>query len=263
MSTIRTNLWAADANGEALRARVGQAGATSQAQATKVSISEQSIEKIAASAAASVVYRQLQSEVSDDQTYDYMATIKFYKKPILPDINAGNEAMNDANIKAQSLGNIFEEFKKTLKTIAPDLASLNFGFTLDGDGSLLVTSGKSIISVDQKHRLNQFLNQFDKLKNGAQEFAKNIFAYVKLENDFGLGLSKFDAKNFKDIIDIGEAIDFHKTEKDARYQLTWFMQLHINTKIDLERKKEFNTPISVQYLKMSRVGAPDLNAPTV
>lgn len=67
MSTIRASHWAASASSESLRARVEQTGATSQAQASKVSASAQSIEEAAAT--ASVVYRQRHDEVPADNTY--------------------------------------------------------------------------------------------------------------------------------------------------------------------------------------------------
>lgn len=233
---------------ETLRTRVGQAGATSQAALPEVSSRSTSMEEITAS--ASVIYRQRQNKVPNDLTYSYMAEVKTYKAQILPDIEKINEIQQATDIGLRSLGDVWENFKQTLKTIAPDLASLDFGFTLNTDGSLVVTSEKSIISADQKQRLNKFLNQSEKLKTGAQEFSKNAFAYAKAHNDFSLGVAKFDENNFKDIIDIGEAIDYYTTENETRHQYSWFMQLNLNAKTDPARQKEFNTPTNVEYLKI-------------
>ena len=237
---------------EALRARVIQAGATSQAAKPEVSSSSTSMGELTAS--ASVIYRQRQNKVPDDLTYSYLAELKTYKAPILPDFEKINEIQQTTDIGLRSLGNVWENFKQTLKAIAPDLASLDFGFTLNTDGSLVATSGKSIISNDQKNRLDTLLNQSEKLKIGAREFAKNSFAYTKAHNDFSFGLAKFDENNFKEVIDIGEAIDYFTEKTETRHQYSWLMQLNFNAKTDPTRQKEFNTPISVENLKISRSG---------
>jgi hypothetical protein len=253
-SIVRAAQWASSIASEALRARVGQAGATSQTVQPTVHSNSTSIEDVAAS--ASVIYRQRQNEVPDNLTYSYLAEVKNYKAPVLPDFEKINEIQQAADIGLQSLGNVWKDFKQTLKTAAPDLASLDFGFTLNADGSLLVTPGKSVISTDQKQRLNEILNQSEKLKIGAQEFSKNAFAYAKAHNDFSLGLAKFDENNFKEIIDIGEAIEFYTSSRENKHQHSWVMQLNLNVKTDLTRQKEFNTPTNVENLKILRNDAP-------
>ena len=71
MTIVRAAQLTTSLTSEALRARVIQAGATSQAAKPEVNSSSTSMGELTAS--ASVIYRQRQNKVPDDLTYSYLA----------------------------------------------------------------------------------------------------------------------------------------------------------------------------------------------
>lgn len=230
MNTIRTSPWAAEASSEALRSRIAQAGAISQAQASKVSISAQSIEEAAAT--ASVVYRQRQNEVPADNTYVHLdawvmpsaeSTAQIEKR--YAKLGSIGEKIDNA---ANAMNGVYKQFKQSLERISPDLAKLDFGFTLDPQGDLVATG----VSGQEKTRLTQLLNQSPELRELASQFAENLMEWVQADNIRGFGQYKLDAKTFQHTIDIGEALDARNGNNN---KMPWFFQFSEKGTLDYEK----------------------------
>ncbi len=228
MSTIRTNHWTTEASSETLRSRIAQAGAVSHAQASKVSVSAQSIEE--AAAAASVVYRQRQNEVPADNTYVHLDA---WVDPSLESM----EKIQERYAKMASIGvstafdamnGVYKQFKQSLEHISPDLAKRDFGFTLHPQGALEATG----VSGQEKTRLTQLLNQSPKLRELASNFAHKLMEWGQVDHIRGFGQYKLDAKTFQHTIDIGEALDARNGNNNKMH---WFFQFSEKGTLDYEK----------------------------
>lgn len=230
MSTIRTNHWATEASSEALRARIAQAGATSQAQASQVSVSTQSIGE--AAAAASVVYRQRQNEVPADNTYVHLDAWVDPSLESTEQINSRNANMTRIGRQVDNTFNamngVYKQFKQSLERTSPDLAKRDFGFTLDPQGDLVATG----VSGQEKTRLTQLLNESPQLQELASQFARSLKDWAQADHIRGFGKYKLDAQTFQHTIDIGEALDARNGNNN---KMPWFFQLDRKGTLDYEK----------------------------
>lgn len=228
MNTIRANHWATETSNEALRARIAQAGATSQAQTSQVSISTQSIEEAAAK--ASVVYRQRQNEVPADNTYVHLDVWVDPSAESTAQIEARYAKMASIGVSTafDAMNGVYKQFKQSLDRISPDLAKLDFGFTLDPQGDLVATG----VSGQEKTQLTQLLNQSPELRELASQFAQKLIDWVQADNIRGFGQYKLDAKTFQHTIDIGEALDARNGNNNKMH---WFFQISEKGTLDYEK----------------------------
>lgn len=212
---------------EALRARVIQAGATSQAAKPEVSSSSTSMEELTAS--ASVIYRQRQNEVPADNTYGHLEVWTMPSWGHDPEkMRSYGEIFSGA---MNAMDGTYQEFKQSLKKSSPDLANQDFGFSIDSKGDLVATG----VSGEQKTKLTQLINKIPGFKELAKDFAVGLMGFAKAESNYGLGRFKLDLENFQQTIDIGQALDSKHKNNDATGN--WFFQLERKGQYDHERLK--------------------------
>lgn len=212
---------------EALRARVIQAGATSQAAKPEVSSSSTSMEELTAS--ASVIYRQRQNEVPKDNTYVHLEVWTMPSWGHDPEkMRSYGEIFSGA---MNAMDGTYQEFKQSLKKSSPDLANQDFGFSIDSKGDLVATG----VSGEQKTKLTQLINKIPGFKELAKDFAVGLMGFAKAESNYGLGRFKLDLENFQQTIDIGQALDSKHKNNDVTGN--WFFQLERKGQYDHERLK--------------------------
>ncbi len=227
---------------ETLRTRVGQAGATSQAALPEVSSRSTSMEEITAS--ASVIYRQPKNEISPDNVY---VPLDVWVHPASEgiDLYAQAELVAEGRRKVgaslNAMDGIYRDFKESLKMRAPDLAEIDFGFTINPQGDLIATG----VSGQQKNLLSKFLNETPGLKELASNFANNVMGYSQVEpySWGGVGRFKLNTDNFEKTIDVGQALDFRHKKNNGLTGL-WLYQFEKKGVIDFE-KKERMKPIKI------------------
>lgn len=224
---------------ETLRARVGQAGATSQATPLEVSSRSTLMEEITAS--ASVIYRQRQNEVPKNNTYVHFQLSIDPRSPapwMNKDIREKQKAI-DVNSTFNSMDKAYKEFKSSLQRVAPNLAKLDFGFTLDPQGDLVATG----VSGQEKNKLTELLNQSENLKGLASEFANKVMKWGQADTYQGFGQYKLNVENFQNTINIGEALD--ASNVDIKKGI-WVYQFSSKGEIDLEKKEKMK-PYSIEW----------------
>ena len=224
----------ADTGSEMTRSRVAQAGAATQGGGVQVKASETVMSEVT----ASLVYRPSQNEVPADNTY---GPLEVWVNPGA--VPSGRQLLADSENMRQiattvaetlsSLNGVYKKFKQSLQSAAPDLAKLDFGFTLDPKGELVATG----VSGDQKSRLTELLKKSPELKELATQFAQNVKDYGQAEGYYrqSLGTFRLDAETFQQTIDIGKAIQTHENRSD--YSNHWKIQFQRNGIIDLEKKE--------------------------
>lgn len=196
----------------------------------------------------SVIYHETSDKNNESVIYSQPLKVKVYKIAKMPDTKAIDESQKSVEITLKSLGNAWAEFKKSLASIAPDLAKMDFGFTLDANGKLLATSGKSSLSATERDRLTDLLNHSESLVNGANLFANHTFAFAKSHADTSFGRLKFDMENFSKIIDIGKAISADNPPPNSQISGIWWIQIGEKAAMDPARLAEFTTPFETWEL---------------
>ena len=223
----------ADTGSEMARSRVAQAGAATQGSGVQMKASETAMSEVT----ASLVYRPQQNEVPPDNTY---GSFEVWTAPIPRGFNheLRTSAASKLDVTTDALKGKYSEFKKSLQAVAPDLARLDFGFTVDPQGDLVATG----VGGEQKGRLTQFLNQNEALKALATQYVSDVMAYAKADGDFGLGRFKLDLSNFQNTVDIGEAMDARGGNPQKSVM---FWQVVDNGVVDMERRQQLQ-PVRIK-----------------
>lgn len=118
------------------------------------------------------------------------------------------EAFEDLNHTMRSGRRKFEKFKQNLQHIAPDLAALKFGFTMDAKGGLVITG---VADFDKKEQLEKIINQDDGLKKWAKSAFDSMTDYLKAEGtSTKIGSYSLNMENFHKTIDLGKALNLEK-----------------------------------------------------
>lgn len=224
----------ADTGSEMTRSRVAQAGAATQSSGVQMKASETPISEVT----ASLVYRPQQNEVPPDNTY---GPLEVWVHPgatpglrqVLADSENSRQIATTTAETLSSLSGVYKKFKQSLQSVAPDLAKLDFGFTLDPKGELVATG----VSGDQKNRLTELLKKSPELKELATQFAQNVKAYGQADGYYwgDVGVFRLDAETFQQTIDVGKAIEAHEDPGD--YSNAWITQFREKGILDLEKKE--------------------------
>ena len=128
-----------------------------------------------------------------------------------------------------SLRGAWNDFRQSLTQTAPDLASKDFGFTVDKNGSLMVTENSDKLDLRQKEQLSSLMNQSSSLKSSA-----NRYAQLAIDSTNAWGISKsnifnvrrLDMENFHNTLDLGLMINKENyREPGALSKYTWEGQM--------------------------------------
>ncbi|MFO6420914.1 hypothetical protein ACLBKS_11985 [Hylemonella sp. W303a] len=149
-----------------------------------------------------------------DVTYSQELSIKaaFYLGPR----NAEEKAIHQENkheitaLRGKA-GDAWEAFKAKI-----GFENMDFGFTLDKDGSILITDGKDTkLTFEQKERIEARANESKLLADNARALAKSIIEYVGMSDNTRHGLGRFhlDVENFSQNIDLGLQFNVEATNK--------------------------------------------------
>lgn len=79
------------------------------------------------------------------------------------------------------LKTLFDNFKTTLKDTNPDLASKDFGFSVDAKGELVVLDPTGNLSAKDTEQLTALLNSDEALKDVSKQFVEAAIDFVKID----------------------------------------------------------------------------------
>jgi hypothetical protein len=184
--------------------------------------SAQALQEQAQQLQASAVYRQ--AEDIPDVTYaKFKITINNAKGGDTEVMNRIAKEVNSDIFPAMQ--GAWKDFRQSLTHIVPDLAGKDFGFTVDKNGSLMVTENSDRLDPSQKEQLSRLMNQSSSLKNSADRYAQKLIEYTAAGGSFDYGRYHLDMENFNKSIDIGLMIDHYKSAENGSFKYTWEGQM--------------------------------------
>lgn len=116
------------------------------------------------------------------------------------------------NITLESIGKLteidrtFKEFSTQLKDLRPDIASTNYGFTLDENANIKILDGRQPLSEADKLWLTDEINKFKNLRITIHDHSKALMALVDHTKDFG-GKYNLNRHNFQSTIDYRDILN--------------------------------------------------------
>ncbi|WP_313059864.1 hypothetical protein [Pseudomonas rhodesiae] len=121
----------------------------------------------------------------------------------------------------------FKAFVSTLSGIAPDLASKEYGFTVEADGRLTVQDTASQLSGEESKRLTELLNQSLSMKTAAVAYRNAIIDTVDADSVWsGMGYYSLTNENFAKTIDLAPLLrDYDPSDLTAMKDRSFVLQL--------------------------------------
>ncbi len=101
----------------------------------------------------------------------------------------------------------YDAYRRQLVDTQPDLASKNFGFTLDENASLKIIDYDNSLTEADEVALTESINNFQELKSMAQTNAKKLMTLVDHDHKTFGSRYNLNIGNFHSIIDYGKIIE--------------------------------------------------------
>jgi hypothetical protein len=117
----------------------------------------------------------------------------------------------------------FDEFKDQLRVSLPELTGKNFGFTINEQGNLEITSPDGALTDREKMQLNAWINDRDRLKELTFDHAKLVTYILKHDTRLGIDDSLVTLKNIHEFIDYGVLLQSRATRPGNSH--SWIEQL--------------------------------------
>jgi len=108
--------------------------------------------------------------------------------------------------KLREINSTFGEFSERLKDLRPDIASSNYGFTLDENANIKILDGRQPLTEADKLWLTDEINKFKNLRNTIHAHSKALMALVDHTKDFG-GKYNLNRHNFQSVIDYRDILN--------------------------------------------------------
>ncbi|MCQ2992540.1 hypothetical protein NLO88_00875 [Pseudomonas syringae] len=108
--------------------------------------------------------------------------------------------------KTEKINSAFKEFSEHLKDLRPDIASTNYGFTLDENANIKILDGRQPLCGADKIWLTDEINKFKDFRNTVHAHSKTLMALVDHTKDFG-GKYNLNRHNFQSVIDYKDILN--------------------------------------------------------
>jgi len=136
--------------------------------------------------------------------------------------------------KLREINSTFLEFSERLKDLRPDIASTNYGFTLDENAEIKILDGRQPLTEADKLWLTDEINKFKDLRNTVHAHSKALMALVDHTKDFS-GKYNLNRHNFQSVIDYRDILNtsqhdfYERSLKMVRNYTTMRTEPRINT----------------------------------
>lgn len=152
------------------------------------------------------------AQIEEIEHYEYEEAPWLKLKSDDPLMENFKEAIYIINITLESIGKLreinstFEEFSERLKDLRPDIASTNYGFTLDENAKIKILDGRQPLSEADKLWLTDEINRFKDLRNTVHAHSKALMALVDHAKNFD-GKYNLNRHNFQSVIDYRDILN--------------------------------------------------------
>lgn len=103
----------------------------------------------------------------------------------------------------------FKEFSDYIRDVRPDIASKEFGFTLDENAKIKILNGRKQLSDADELWLTEEINRLDTLKKTMHAHSKTLMIFVDHCESFG-GKYSLNRHNFQSTVDYGEILSIQR-----------------------------------------------------
>lgn len=100
----------------------------------------------------------------------------------------------------------FKEFSDYIRDVRPDIASKEFGFTLDENAKIKILNGRKQLSDAEELWLTEEINRLDELKKTMHAHSKTLMIFVDHCESFG-GKYSLNRHNFQSTVDYGDILN--------------------------------------------------------
>ncbi|MBX8591480.1 hypothetical protein K5D56_19130 [Pseudomonas cichorii] len=149
--------------------------------------------------------------------------IKSEERPMTKDFYLG-QLETDASIDLTLMQCYYDDFRKELVELRPDLANKGFGYTLGDDAQIKVISYENSLNEDEIKWLTKTLNNIEELKENVISHAKIMMELVDHDTEKFGGKYILNLMNFQDTIDYGKVVAVRRNEMSDE----WIRQIHQN-----------------------------------
>lgn len=111
---------------------------------------------------------------------------------------------SSSNLK--KINSIFTEFSDRLKDLRPDIASSNYGFTLDENANIKILDGRQPLTEADKLWLTDEINRFKDFRNTVHAHSKALMGFVDHAKNFD-GKYNLNRHNFQSVIDYRDILN--------------------------------------------------------
>ena len=212
---INTSRLLTTLQGDGLRERVETAADTSRRGAT--------VEAVAPLSPAAIYHPS--DEVPEGPS-DFDLYMQVGRPP-----RADGSAPRSANAIAEDIAGAERDLSKAffgvwynLGITDPALAQQKFGFSVDGNGKLVVLDTQYAFNDKQRERLTSLLNQSQALVDAAKRMARLNIEQVESSDVNDIGRFQLDMDNYAQTIDLGLVVGYRAGDRD-RFYGTWTNQL--------------------------------------
>ncbi|MCV4339528.1 hypothetical protein [Pseudomonas capsici] len=130
----------------------------------------------------------------------------------------------DASINLTLMQCYYDDFRKELVELRPDLANKGFSYTLGDDAQIKIIAYENSLSEDDIKWLTKALNNIEDFKENVQSHAKIMMALVDHDTEKFGGKYNLNLMNFQDTIDYGKVVAIRKNDLSEE----WIRQIHQN-----------------------------------
>jgi hypothetical protein len=108
--------------------------------------------------------------------------------------------------QTEKINSAFKEFSERLKDLRPNIASTDYGFTLDENANIKILDGRQPFSDADKTWLTDEINKFKDFRTSVHAHSKTLMALVDHTKDFG-GKYNLNRYNFQSVIDYKDILN--------------------------------------------------------
>ncbi len=130
----------------------------------------------------------------------------------------------DASINLTLMQCYYDDFRKELVELRPDLANKGFSYTLGDDAQIKIIAYENSLSEDDIKWLTKALNNIEDFKDNVQSHAKIMMTLVDHDTEKFGGKYNLNLMNFQDTIDYGKVVAIRKNDLSEE----WIRQIHQN-----------------------------------
>ena len=116
------------------------------------------------------------------------------------------EMAGESSSNLKKINSTFTEFSDRLKDLRPDIASSNYGFTLDENANIKILDGRQPLTEADKLWLTDEINRFKNFRNTVHAHSKALMGFVDHAKNFE-GKYNLNRHNFQSVIDYRDILN--------------------------------------------------------